>query len=130
METDTEANGVVTVAGVEAGAVGRTQVRAGKVPGAAPTDTVGARSRPSGINHRVAAGIGRLVPVGGPFPHISMHIKKAPWVGRILPHITGLLKIVSVIRTAVPVVISPSRIYVISPRIHCGRTGPTRIFPL
>ena len=34
-----------------------------------------------------------------------MHIKKAPGVGRILPHIAGLFKIVSIISTAVPVVI-------------------------
>ena len=53
-----------------------------------------ARSRSARIHHRVAGGISRLVPVRGPLPHISVHIKKAPWVGRILPHISGLFKIV------------------------------------
>ena len=42
-EADTEADVVVAVAGVVVVAVGRTQVRAGIVPGAAPIDTVGAR---------------------------------------------------------------------------------------
>ena len=46
LETDTEAEIVGAVAGgVEVVAVGRTQVRAAIVPGAAPKDTGGARSR-------------------------------------------------------------------------------------
>ena len=44
LETDTEANVVLAVPGEVEGAVGRTQVRTGPVPGAAPKDTVGARS--------------------------------------------------------------------------------------
>ena len=36
-------------------------------------------------------GIGRLVPVCGPLPDIAVHIEKAPGVGRVLPHIPGLL---------------------------------------
>ena len=43
LETDTEANGAVAVAGGVVAAGGRTQVRTSKVPGAAPIDTDGAR---------------------------------------------------------------------------------------
>jgi hypothetical protein len=49
--------------------------------------------------------VSSLVPVRGPLPDISVHVKKAPWVGRIFPHITGLFKIISVISTAVPIII-------------------------
>ena len=59
-----------------------------------PVDPIRARCRSARIHHRVAGGISRLVPVRGPLPDISVHIKKAPWVGRILPHIAGLFKIV------------------------------------
>ena len=51
LETDTEANGVVAVTGVAAAAVGRTQVRTGIAPGAAPNDTVGAIARPTRIDN-------------------------------------------------------------------------------
>ena len=105
LETNTEANIVGAGAGGDDAAPSRTKVRPSAVPGATPPNPKRARCRPSGINHRVAAGIGLLEPVCGPLPHISMHIKKAPGVGRILPHIAGLLKIVSIISTAVPVVI-------------------------
>ena len=50
-------------------------------PGTTPPDPIRARCRSARINHRVARGIGRLVPVRGPLPHISMHIEKAPRVG-------------------------------------------------
>ena len=43
LETDTEANVVAAGAGGVRAAVGRTQARTGRVPGAAPIDTVGAR---------------------------------------------------------------------------------------
>ena len=105
LETNTEANIAEADAGGVVAAHSRTKVRPNVVPGATPYNPRRARCRPSGINHRVAAGIGRLVPVCGPLPHISMHIKKAPGVGRVLPHITGLFKIASVISTAVPIII-------------------------
>jgi hypothetical protein len=50
LETDTEANVVEAAAGIAA-AVGRTQVRTGKVPGAAPIDTAGAIVWPTRIDH-------------------------------------------------------------------------------
>ena len=51
LETDTEAIAAVAVAGVVVVAVGRTQVRTGIVPGAAPKDTGGAIVWPTRIDH-------------------------------------------------------------------------------
>jgi hypothetical protein len=130
LETNTEAKGVDAVARGEVGAPSRTQVRPVVAPGTTPPDPSRARCLTYWVHHWVAGGISRLIPVRGPLPHISIHVKKAPRVGRILTHITGLFEIVSVISTAVPVVISPSRIYVISPRIRSGRARTAGIFPL
>jgi hypothetical protein len=74
---------------------GGAQQNAGSCPRCSrnhPEDPMRARCRSGWIHHRVAGGIGRLVPVRGPLPDISVHIKKAPRVGRILPHITVCLK--------------------------------------
>ena len=68
----------------------RTLVRPAAVPGTTPYDPFRARCRSGGINHRVASRIGSMVPVRGPLSDISVHIKKAPRVGRIIAHITGL----------------------------------------
>ena len=103
-------------------ALSRTQGRP-IAPGTTPCDPIRARCRSGRVHHRVAGGIGRLVPVRGPFPHISMHIKKAPRVGVVIAHITSLAQ--STTR-----VISPGCINVISPRIHCVRTRTAGIFPL
>ena len=88
LETDTEANADVTATGVVAGAVGRTQVRTSRVPGAAPIDTGGARSADI---KRIGLGTRCVTPpsIRCPLPHIAVHIKKAPGVGTVLPHITG-----------------------------------------
>ena len=64
-----------------------------------PGDPIRARCRSARIRHRVAGGISRLVPVRGPFPDISVHIKKAPWVGGKLSDIHRLVRV----RTMVPV---------------------------
>ena len=81
---------------------------------------------------RVGLGTGKVVrlPVADPFPHISLHVKKAPGVGGILAHISGLLKIVAVIRSAIPVIIGTGRINIIPPRVRGGRACPAGILPL
>ncbi len=62
-------------------------------PGTTPYDPIRARCRTLGVG----LGTGKIVrlPVADPFPHISLHVKKAPGVGGILAHISGLLKIVA-----------------------------------
>ena len=79
LETDTEADVVGAEAGVVAVAEGRTQGRAGIVPGAAPMDTAGGRSRTLRIS--LCSRTVVCVPIRCPFPHIAVHIKKAPGVG-------------------------------------------------
>ncbi|MDG1138434.1 MAG: hypothetical protein P8N49_02815, partial [Opitutales bacterium] len=111
METDTEAKGEVAVAGGVVVALSRTQERSAVVPGTTPPDPKRARCWSYWIHHRVAGGISRLVPVRGPLPYISVHIKKAPRVGRIIAHITGLVQTTYII-------ICPRCVNVISPRIH------------
>ena len=123
LETNTEAEVVVTVAGGGVVALSRTQARPVAAPGTTPSDPKRARCRSGGIHHRVASGISRLVPVRGPLPDISMHIEKAQRVGRIIAHITGLAQ-------TTDRVISPCCINVIPPRIHRRRTCPAGIFPL
>jgi hypothetical protein len=59
-----------------------------------------------------------------------MHVEKAPGVGRILPHITGLFEIVSVIRSAIPIIIGTGGINIIAPRVRRGRACPAGILPL
>ena len=80
LETDTEANGVVAVTGGVVVAGGRTQVRTGIAPGAAPKDTEGARSAEI---ERIGLGTRCVTPpsIRGPLPYIAVHIKKAPGVG-------------------------------------------------
>ena len=114
LETDTEAyNAVAETGGVDA-ALSRTQVRPAVAPRTTPYDPIRARCRTGRIDYRVAYGIGRLVPVRGPLPDISVHVKKAPWVGPVLPHIASLFKIVSIISTAIPIII----------RIRAGNARP------
>ena len=99
---------------------GRTQVRAGIVPGAAPMDTGGARGwtlRISLCSRTVCC-----VPVRRPLPHIAMHIKKAPGVGTVLPHISSLSNIAVIIRIA--------RWLSIPPRVRRGRACSAGILPL
>ena len=114
LETNTEADEGVTVAGGADVAPSRTQGRPVGVPGTTPSDPIRARCRSGWIHHRIAGRVSRLVPVRGPLPDISVHVKKAPWVGRILPHIAGLFKIASIISTAIPIII----------RIRAGNAHP------
>ena len=114
LETNTEADEAVTVAGGVAVALSRTQGRPADAPGTTPFDPIRARCRTGGIDHRVAGGISRLVSIRGPLPDISVHVKEAPRVGRILPHIASLSKIVSIISTAIPIII----------RIRAGNARP------
>ena len=103
--------------GAEAG--GRTQVRAGTVPGAAPIDTVGARSwtlRISLCSRTVCC-----VPVRCPLPHIAVHIKKAPGLA-LYAHIAVCGIIAGIIRIAVN--------YIIPPRVRRGRACSAGILPL
>ena len=91
LETNTEAKVAAAVArGEVAVALSRTQERPDVAPGTTPPDPKRARGRSGGINHRVAGGISCTIPVCRPFPDISVHIKKAPWVGRVLGHISSL----------------------------------------
>ena len=99
LETNTEADEGVTVAGGADVAPSRTQGRPVGVPGTTPSDPIRARCRSGWIHHRIAGRVSRLVPVRGPFPDISVHIKKAPWVGGKLSDIHRLVKV----RTMVPV---------------------------
>ena len=99
LETNTEADDEATAAGGAGEALSRTQVRPDVVPGTTPSDPTRARCRSSWIHHRIAGGVSRLVPVRGPFPDISVHIKKAPWVGGKLSDIHRLVRV----RTMVPV---------------------------
>ena len=107
LETDTEADDVAAGARVAVAAVGRTQVRACTVPRPAPKHTAGARSRSGGLYHWVAGGISCNIPVCRPFPDISVHIEKAPGVGRVLTHITSLFEIDTRIIGTIPVIIGP-----------------------
>ena len=88
-ETDTEAKDAEAVAGRAAAAPRGAQVRPGAVPGATAIDPVRARCRTRGIRDRSCRVI-RLVPVRCPFPHVSVHVEEAPWVGRVLPDVAGL----------------------------------------
>ena len=62
------------------------------------------------------------VPVRRPLPHIAVHIKKAPGVGTVLPHISGLSNIAVIIRIA--------RVIAIPPRVRRGRACSAGILPL
>jgi hypothetical protein len=70
------------------------------------------------------------MPIINPFPNITMHIKKAPGVGCILPHINGLIGIISRGTITIPVIIGMGGIDIIPPGIKRSRTCPTGIFPL
>ena len=65
-----------------------------------------------------------------PFPHIAVHIKKAPGVGRKLTNLHGLFRIISIMRTTVPIVIGTGGVDIITPGVDRGSTGPAGIFPL
>ena len=99
LETNTEATAADTGAGGVADALSRTQEHPVVVPGTTPCDPIRARSRSGRIHHWIAGGVSRLVPVRGPFPDISVHIKKAPWVGGKLSDIHRLVRG----RTMIPV---------------------------
>ena len=101
LETNTEAKVVEAVARGTGVALSRTQARPAVAPGTTPLDPIRALSRSARIRHRVAGGISHLVPVRSPFPDISVHIKKAPWVGGKLSDIHRLVRV----RTMVPVCI-------------------------
>jgi len=90
LKGDAEADTVTSMARVVAIAFSRTHVRSAVIPGTTPSYPIRARCRSGRIDHRVAGGIIRLVPVRGPLPHISAHIEKAPRICRILTHITSL----------------------------------------
>ncbi|MDC1005119.1 hypothetical protein OAQ34_05800 [Opitutales bacterium] len=128
METNTEADEVGTGAGGVAGAPSRTQARPGAAPGTTPADPIRARSR----TLRIGLGTGKIIcfPVVDPLPDISMHVKKAPGVGGKLADIHGLLGIIAIISTAVPVIISTGGVYIIAPRVCRGRSGSAGILPL
>ena len=89
LETDTEAYGAVAVTGGVVAALSRTQVRPAVAPGTTPLDPIRARCRTLSIG----LGTGKIVrlPVLDPFPDITVHVKKAPRIGRILTNIAGLL---------------------------------------
>ena len=95
LETDTEADVVVTVAGGDVVALSRTQVRPGAAPGTTPSDPIRARGRTLGIG----LGTSKICcpPVVDPLPHISVQVIKAPWISGIVAHIDCLIGIVSVI---------------------------------
>ena len=90
LEGDAEAELVGTLAGVGSATPSRTEERAGVEPRATASDPVPTRSRTGRVDHQVDGGIGCMIPVRDPLPHISMHIEKAPRVGRVQPHITSL----------------------------------------
>ena len=116
LETYTEAEGEVEVARGEVEvAPSRTLGHAIVVPGTTTRDPRRARCRSCGIDHRVPGRIGRMVPVRGPLQDISMHVKKAPGVGGILPHVSRLLEITASVMSPVPVIISTGGINIIPP---------------
>ena len=88
-----QGRGAVLTGGGHGATPSRTQARPAEVPGTTPSDPMRARCR----TLRIGLGTGKIVrlPVVDPFPHISVHVEKAPGVGRILTHIAGLFKIVS-----------------------------------
>ena len=57
----------------------------------------------------------RTVSINTPFRHISVHVIKAPRVGEKLADIHGLLGIIAIISTAIPVIIGPRCINIIAP---------------
>ena len=59
-----------------------------------------------------------------------MHVKKAPRVGGKLADVHGLLGIIAIIRTAIPVIISTGGVNIIAPRVRRGRACPAGILPL
>ena len=72
---------------------------------------------PVGSITGLAGGKGLLKPVRSPFPNISVHIKKAPWVGGILHDITGFLKVISILSSTIPVIIHIRTCNGVPPRI-------------
>ena len=64
-------------------------------PGTTPPDPMRARCR----TLRIGLGTGKIIrlPVVDPFPHISVHVIKAPRVGGKLADIHGLLGIIAII---------------------------------
>ena len=100
LEGNTEAYAIVAVHRTIAVALSRTQVLPNEAPGTTPMDPRRARGRSSRIDHRIAGRISLLVPVRGPLKDISMHIEKAPRVGRILTHIGRMTDVLFIIGIA------------------------------
>ena len=52
-------------------------------PTSTPEYSVASLRRSGGGGRRCGAIVGRVVPVGAPFPAIAEHVMEAPWVGRV-----------------------------------------------
>ena len=56
-----------------------------------PVDPMRARCRPGWVDRGIIGRVHGCEPVRGPLPDVPVHIGKAPGVGRILPHLLGLI---------------------------------------
>ena len=62
-------------------------------------------------------------PIYIPFPDIAVHVKKAPRVGCVITHFTGLTN-------SAGIVVRPSGVTIIPPGICRSRARPAGVFPL